>query len=163
MKSHFVGQPAFRVAIGFLALACVAITASAQAPTAALAENSSAAPSPHASTTSWWKLASPPDLNYIIGSDDVIAVDVSPYFERFCRIGIRQSGISVDFAMILIVIRVGDLVIRCLRLRIDSGATAHWVGDKRLDRRMKNEFDAGDLIREVELRAGDDALIHDAR
>ena len=92
MKSHFVGQPAFRVAIGFLALACVAITASAQAPTAALAENSSAAPSPHASTTSWWKLASTPDLSYVIGADDVIVVDVWHEQELSKVLSVRPDG-----------------------------------------------------------------------
>jgi polysaccharide biosynthesis/export protein len=92
MKNHFVDQPAFLVALGILTLACVAITASAQAPTEALAENTSAAPPPHVSTTSWWKLGSPPDLNYVIGADDVIAVDVWHEQELSRVLPVRPDG-----------------------------------------------------------------------
>jgi polysaccharide export outer membrane protein len=93
MKTHFVrSQAVLRVAIVLLALACVAITAYAQVGVQALAENTSAATSAGASDTSVPHAVPSLDLKYVIGADDVLAVDVWHEQELSRVLPVRPDG-----------------------------------------------------------------------
>lgn len=93
MKTHFVrSQPALQVAIVLLALTCVAITAYAQAGVQVLAENTSAATSARASDTSVPQALPSLNLKYVIGADDVLAVDVWHEQELSRVLPVRPDG-----------------------------------------------------------------------
>jgi polysaccharide export outer membrane protein len=93
-RKHLLGT-----AILGVCLACAMMTAHAQEPVQALAENTSGTDSSSPSTTAAAHSVQALDANYVIGADDVLAVDVWHEHELSRILSVRPDGkISLPLA-----------------------------------------------------------------
>src|SRR5579864_8868083 len=97
-KRSFYRSHILRITILSTSLACLTRTAAAQQPDEAIAEDTST----QEDSSSLLTLASPPsvpvDANYVIGADDILAVDVWHEKELSRVLSVRPDGkISLPF------------------------------------------------------------------